>query len=258
MSCPGLAVVVGAVDAAVVLQEEPLGSRRVPGRPCARTGRTRGTAAPSGQELRPDALVARLPRRAAVGRSGRRRRWRSRASTDVRVGRGAAGSCGRPGRRSRRPTPGGAGGPRAPRSSANVSPRSVDRQTAPGSVPAYTTPSRRRRARAAAARPAPRVASGVLGEADRRRWASPPRSRRGRRSARPAGRASSTRRPRAAAASRRGCRPCRSRPPPWRSAARSTSHVGAGLVRASRSTGPCGSRPSAGCATSGPPRRRVG
>ena len=144
------ALVVGAVDAAVVLQVEPLGRGGVPGHLVHALAEL-GVLLALGQELRPDALVARRPTSRRRRWSGRRRRSRSRRSPTS--GRsGAAGSCGRPGRRSRRPTRAGAGGPRAPRSSAKVSPPSVG---APDRARARCRRRRRRpRRRAPAARPA--------------------------------------------------------------------------------------------------------
>ena len=62
---PRAALVVGAVDAAVVLQEQPLGSRGVPG-DLVHALAELGVLLALGQELRADPLVARRPGAAAV------------------------------------------------------------------------------------------------------------------------------------------------------------------------------------------------
>ena len=81
-----------------------------------------------------------VPGRARRRRSGRRRRCEIATVTD----RGSVG-CGRIVWKAWPPNPAPhsarCGWSHSARSSANVSPRSVERQTAPGSVPAYTTPS---------------------------------------------------------------------------------------------------------------------
>ena len=190
---PGRAVVVGAVDAAVVLQVQPLGAARVPGDLVDALAEL-GVLLALGQELGADAVVARLPGSLRRRWSGRRRRTRARRSPTA----GPSG-CGSTVWNAWPPKPapqsGRCGWSQSARSSANVSPRSVDLQTAPGSVPAYTTPSSRPAPAARPARPWRRCPRG----SGSRRSGSPARSRRGRRSARPAGRASSTRRRRAAA-----------------------------------------------------------
>ena len=101
------------------------------------------------------------------------------------------------------------------------------------------------RHRAPAARPAPGSPRCPRGSGSRR-WASPARSRRGRRSARPGGPASSSSRRPAVAGCRRACRPGRSRPPPCRSGDRRTP-TPRGPRRTCRSTDPCGCRPSRSC-----------
>ena len=133
MDCQLRAVVVRAVDPVVALGVEPAGVARRHGRPCGRTGRTRGTGrARSG----PRCPCCSAPT------SHRRRRWcrPRRCSWPPACGRGPAGragSCGWRRRRSPRPTAAGAGGPT-------------------GHAPARTTSRRRRCATARAARCRPR------------------------------------------------------------------------------------------------------
>ena len=130
--------VVGAVDPAVVLGVEHVGLGRGP-------GDLVDALAPLGvldvlrHELDLDPLVRRLPGGAAVGgavdAAGRHRHVHP-----LRVGRGAGAACGSPGRRRRAPTAAGAGGPRGHGPARTSRPRSVERHSADGSVPAYTTP----------------------------------------------------------------------------------------------------------------------
>ena len=195
---PGRAAVVGAVDAAVVLQVEPLGVGGVAGDLVHALAELRVVAL-AGEELRLHPGVRRLPRRAAVlgdvhpARGQRREHARG-------VGGVRAGSCGRPARRSPRSTPGGAGGPRGRGRARTSRPGPPSGRPRPARCPPRRRRRRRRpRCRAAAATPGPASRRCPRGSG-RRRWASRPTSRRGRRSATPAGRASSTRRRRAGAA----------------------------------------------------------
>ena len=162
MDCQLRAVVVRAVDPVVALEVEPDGVPRRHGRPCGRTGRTRGTGrARSG----PRCPCCWAP-------TSRRRRWwcrPRRCSWPRACGRGPAGRagpCGWRRRRSPRPTAAGAGGPRARAPARTTSPPSALRHSACGSVPAQTTS---RVVRVGRDLPDARERGpGVVGEADRR------------------------------------------------------------------------------------------
>ena len=144
------AVVVGAVDAVVVLQVEPLGVAGVAGDLVHALAELRERV---GQEVRLDAGVARRARTRRRRWCGRPRRWTSRPAPAA--GRsGAAGSCGSPGRRSRRPTRAGAGDPTGRGPARSVTPPSVGAEQR-GRLRCPPRPRRARRpGRARAARPA--------------------------------------------------------------------------------------------------------
>ena len=198
MDGPGRGVVVGAVDAAVVLQEEPLGTRRVPGHLVHALAEL-GVLLALGQELGPDALVARRPRAAVVGglvdAAGRDRDGHRRRVGRVRKDRveGLAAEAG------------------APLGSLRVVPQGLlegEVLAAVGRAPdgaglGAGLHDVRLDARGPAARPARRWRPRPRGSGSRRR-ASPPRSRRGRRTGAPADRASSTTHPPAAGAASAG------------------------------------------------------
>ena len=159
---PESALVVGAVDAAVVLGEQPLGSDgwRVD---LVHALAELGVLLALGQELRPDARGCAAPTTRRRRGSGRRRRSRSRRSP-TRGSSGAAAGCGRPGRRSRRPTRCGAGGPTARARASKVCAAVVgpeDRGRL-GAGPHHVVA----RARARSCQTRSTEASGVLGEAD--------------------------------------------------------------------------------------------
>ena len=245
---PGLALVVGAVDAAVVLGEQPASGWTGAGSPCARTGRTRGTAGPRAG-TRPGCPGCAAPRTSPRRGSGRRRRSRGRRSP-TRCRRGAGAACGTPGRRSRRPTRCGAGGPTARARARRWRRRSVDLKTAAGSVPAYTTsgsgPGTSCQTRST-------EASSAVGEADRvllpglpevvgaEHLRAGPAQRRTDQQARCA---------------HHGCRPDRSRSPSSGSADPRWS-IPAVSRRIDRSTGPSGSRSGAASRHPRRPPRRV-
>ena len=142
---PGLARVVGAVDAAVKLHEQALGAR---GRALdvVHAEVDRGRARLLGQVVGDDPLVAVAPRRAAVVGQPDRRPRRSRA----RGGRGRrarARSSAPTGRPSRASSAARVGCSKSARLSSHVSPPSRLSKRTPGSPPAHRRASRRRRRR---------------------------------------------------------------------------------------------------------------
>ena len=238
-------MVVGAVDPAVVLQEEPLGPGRVPGHLVHALAELRVPLA-LGEELGADPVVARLPGRTAV--SGLvTPPVLSAAVTD----NGSVG-CGSTVERLT-PNPAFHSGRCGWSHSALERERLAAVGRAPDGgrpVPAYTTPSR---TPGPAARPAPRSRRCRRGSGPRRS-ACPARSRRGRRTVGP-GAEPGRRRPRQQPWVGRACRRGRSRPPPCRS----EGPVNSQSSRASSevpSQRPCGCPPSArsGLPSRPPPR----
>ena len=239
---PGVAGVVGAVDAAVVLQVEPVGLAGMAG-DLVHALAELGVVPVARHELRLDALVGGLPGgpavASAVDATGRDRRDHRQRVARVREDR----------------VEGLPAVPLAPLGPVRVVPQAA--LELEGLAAVARAEDRPRlgagvdHARLGARRELPDAGEGrvgVLGEADRTVGGLLPGLAEVVRTPAPAGRATTTTSPRGCEVGRRWSRPWRSRPPPSGSAVRSTTSP-RGCRPTARSTVPCACRPAEPCSS---------